>query len=173
MVVGCENVLELRESEEFVVRSPKRILWILRTELARLKKVDRPQIIAAIAEARAHGDLKENAEYHAAREQQGFTEGRIQRLESTIAGAQIIDIGQLNAGSRVVFGATVTLSDEKTAKETTYQIVGDLESDIKHNRIAVSSPIARALIGQEEGDVVVVRAPAGDMEYEIVIVEYA
>ena len=144
----------------------------LRAELARLKKVDRPRIIAAIAEARAHGDLKENAEYHAAREQQGFTEGRIQRLESTISGAQIIDISQLNPGSRVVFGATVTLSDEKTATETKYQIVGDLESDIKHHRIAVSSPIARALIGQEEGDVVVVQAPAGDMEYEIVSVEY-
>jgi len=121
---------------------------------------------------RAHGDLKENAEYHAAREQQGFIEGRIQRLQSTISGAQIIDISKLNAGSRVVFGATVTLSDEETGKETRYQIVGDLEADIKHDRIAVSSPIARALIGREEGDVVVVRAPAGDREYEIVSVEY-
>ncbi len=144
----------------------------LREELLRLKKVDRPKIIAAIAEARAHGDLKENAEYHAAREQQGFTEGRIQHLQATISGAHVIDIFKLNAGSRVVFGATVTLSDEETAKETTYQIVGDLEADIKHNRIAVSSPIARALIGREEGDVVVVRAPAGDREYEIVSVEY-
>jgi len=144
----------------------------LREELARLKKVDRPQIIAAIAEARAHGDLKENAEYHAAREQQSFTEGRIRRLESTISGAHVIDVSTLNAGSRVVFGATVTLSDEETTAQTSYQIVGDLEADIKHKRIAVSSPMARALIGREEGDVVVVRAPAGDREYEIVSVEY-
>ena len=144
----------------------------LREELARLKKIDRPRIIAAIAEARAHGDLKENAEYHAAREQQGFTEGRIQRLEATMAGAQIIDVAKLNAGPRVVFGATVTLADEETAEEVTYQIVGDLEADIKHNRIAVSSPIARAMISREEGDVVVVRAPGGDRDYEIVSVEY-
>jgi transcription elongation factor GreA len=144
----------------------------LREELAHLKKIDRPRIIAAIAEARAHGDLKENAEYHAAREQQGFAEGRIQRLESTISHAQIIDVGSLNAGSKVVFGATVTLADEETGEETTYQIVGDLEADIKHNRIAVSSPIARALIGREEGDEIVVNAPAGDREYEIVSVEY-
>ena len=144
----------------------------LREELARLKKVDRPKIIAAIAEARAHGDLKENAEYHAAREQQSFTEGRIQHLTATLSGAQVIDVATLNATPRVVFGATVTLSEEETAREITYQIVGDLEADIKHNRIAVSSPIARALIGQEEGDVVVVRAPVGDREYEIVSVVY-
>ena len=144
----------------------------LREELAHLKKIDRPRVIAAIAEARAHGDLKENAEYHAAREQQGFIEGRIQRLQSTISHAQIIDVAALNAGTKVVFGATVTLSDEETAVQTTYQIVGDLESDIKHNRIAVSSPIARALIGKEEGDIVVVLAPGGDREYEIVGVEY-
>lgn len=144
----------------------------LREELARLKKVDRPKVIAAIAEARAHGDLKENAEYHAAREQQGFIEGRIQHLESTISHAQIIDVEKLNPGERVVFGATVTLSDEETAEETTYQIVGDVEADIKQNRIAVSSPISRALIGQQVGDVVVVRAPAGDREYEIIDVEY-
>ena len=144
----------------------------LREELAKLKKDDRPKVIAAIAEARAHGDLKENAEYHAAREQQGFIEGRIQLLESTISHAQIIDIEKLNPGEKVVFGATVTLSDEETAEETTYQIVGDVEADIKHNRIAVSSPISRALIGQEVGEVVVVRAPAGDREYEIIDVEY-
>lgn len=144
----------------------------LREELSQLKKVDRPKVIAAIAEARAHGDLKENAEYHAAREQQGFIEGRIQRLESTISHSQIIDIERLNPGDRVVFGATVTLSDEETGAETIYQIVGDVEADIKHNRIAVSSPISRALIGQEVGEVVVVRAPAGDREYEIVAVEY-
>jgi len=144
----------------------------LREELARLKTDDRPKVIAAIAEARAHGDLKENAEYHAAREQQGFIEGRIQLLESTISHAQIIDIVKLNPGDRVVFGATVTLSDEETAEEITYQIVGDVEADIKHNRIAVSSPISRALIGQDVGEVVVVRAPAGDREYEIIDVEY-
>lgn len=144
----------------------------LREELAHLKKVDRPKVIAAIAEARAHGDLKENAEYHAAREQQGFIEGRIQRLESTISHAQIIDVERLNPGERVVFGATVTLADEETGAEITYQIVGDVEADIKHNRIAVSSPISRALIGQEVGEVVVVRAPAGNREYEIVSVEY-
>ena len=144
----------------------------LREELAKLKRDDRPKVIAAIAEARAHGDLKENAEYHAAREQQGFIEGRIQLLESTISHAQIIDVEKLNPGDRVVFGATVTLSDEETAEEITYQIVGDVEADIKHNRIAVSSPISRALIGQEVGEVVVVRAPAGDREYEIIDVEY-
>jgi len=144
----------------------------LREELATLKKVDRPRVIAAIAEARAHGDLKENAEYHAAREQQGFIEGRVQLLESTISHAQIIDIERLNPGDKVVFGATVRLADEETGEEKTYQIVGDVEADIKHHRIAVSSPISRALIGQEVGDVVVVRAPAGDREYEIIDVEY-
>lgn len=144
----------------------------LREELARLKKVERPKIIAAIAEARAHGDLKENAEYHAAREQQGFIEGRIQHLEYSISHAHVIDVAKLNPGDKVVFGATVTLSDEETAEETSYQIVGDVEADIKHNRVAVSSPISRALIGREVGDVVVVRAPAGDREYEIVDVEY-
>lgn len=144
----------------------------LRAELAHLKKVDRPKIIAAIAEARAHGDLKENAEYHAAREQQGFIEGRIRHLESTISHAQVIDVAKLEPGDKVVFGASVTLSDEETAEETTYQIVGDVEADIKHNRIAVSSPISRALIGREVGDVVIVRAPAGEREYEIVDVEY-
>ncbi|MBT8059834.1 MAG: transcription elongation factor GreA [Xanthomonadales bacterium] len=145
----------------------------LREELARLKKVERPKIIAAIAEARAHGDLKENAEYHAAREQQGFIEGRIQHLEYSISHAQLIDVAKLKPGEKVVFGATVTLADEETGDETRYQIVGDVEADIKKNRIAVSSPISRALIGRETGDVVVVRAPAGDREYEIVDVEYA
>ena len=144
----------------------------LREELAHLKKTVRPQIIAAIAEARAHGDLKENAEYHAAREQQGFTEGRIQHLESTLSSAQVIDVTKLNPGGKVVFGATVTVADEETGDETTYQIVGDLESDIKQNRIAISSPIARALIGKFEGDVVSVIAPAGKRELEIVAVEY-
>ena len=144
----------------------------LRGELAQLKKVERPKIIAAIAEARAHGDLKENAEYHAAREQQSFIEGRIQHLEYSISHAQIIDVTKLNPGDKVVFGATVTLADEDSGEETTYQIVGDVEADIKHNLIAVSSPISRALIGREIGDVVTVRAPAGEREYEIVDVEY-
>lgn len=143
----------------------------LRDELDRLKKVDRPAIIEAIAEARAHGDLKENAEYHAAREQQGFIEGRIQQIEGTLGGAQIIDVKSLNPGGKVVFGATVTVADE-AGDEIRYQIVGDLEADIKENRIAISSPIARALIGKEEGDVGVVAAPGGDRELEIVEVEY-
>ena len=144
----------------------------LREELATLKKVDRPRIIAAIAEARAHGDLRENAEYHAAKEQQGFIEGRIQHLEYTISHAQIIDVARLNPGDKVVFGATVTLCDEETGDETRYQIVGDVEADIKQNRIAVSSPISRALIGREVGDEIVVKAPAGERLYEIVDVEY-
>ncbi|NND44703.1 MAG: transcription elongation factor GreA [Xanthomonadales bacterium] len=144
----------------------------LRDELAHLKKKVRPEIIAAIAEARAHGDLKENAEYHAAREQQAFTEGRIQHLESTLSSAQVIDVGKLNAGGKVVFGATVLVADEESGDETRYQIVGDLESDLKHNRIAVSSPIARALIGKEEGDVVTLDTPGGKRDLEIVSVEY-
>ena len=144
----------------------------LRGELARLKKVERPKVIAAIAEARAHGDLKENAEYHAAREQQSFIEGRIQHLEYSISHGQIIDVARLNAGEKVVFGATVTLFDATGGDEITYQIVGDVEADIKHNLIAVSSPISRAIIGREVGDEITVRAPAGDREYEIVDVEY-
>ncbi len=144
----------------------------LRKELAHLKKTVRPQIIEAIAEARAHGDLKENAEYHAAREQQGFTEGRIRQLEGNLSHAQIIDPTLVDHGTRVVFGATVHLSDEETGAEQVYQIVGDLEADIKHNRLSVSSPIARALIGKEQGDVVEVHAPGGIREYEIVSVSY-
>jgi len=144
----------------------------LREEVARLKKVDRPRIIAAIAEARAHGDLRENAEYHAAREQQSFIEGRIRHLEYSISHAHVIDVAKLNPGEKVVFGATVTLADEETAEEISYQIVGDVEADIRQNRIAVSSPIARALIGREVGDEVRVDAPAGRRVYEIVEVEY-
>ena len=144
----------------------------LRAEAAHLKKVVRPQIIAAIAEARAHGDLKENAEYHAAREQQSFTEGRIRHLESELSGAQVIDITKLSPGGKVVFGATVTLYDEEKDAEITYQVVGDLESDLKESRIAITSPIARAMIGKEEGDEIVVNAPGGDLIYEIVQVEY-
>jgi len=144
----------------------------LREELNHLKKVVRPEIIKAIAEARAHGDLKENAEYHAAREQQSFTEGRIQTLESSLSHAQIIDVRKLDPGERVVFGATVSLSDEQTGQEKVYQIVGDLESDLVKGRVSISSPIARALIGKEAGDVVEVQAPGGVREYEITHVEY-
>lgn len=144
----------------------------LRAEAAHLKKVVRPEIIAAIAEARAHGDLKENAEYHAARDQQSFVEGRIRHLEFELSGAQVIDITKLNPGGKVVFGATVTLYDEIKEIEITYQIVGDLESDIKEFRIAITSPIARAMIGKETGDEIVVNAPAGELIYEILRVEY-
>ena len=144
----------------------------LRAELDELKSVKRPAVIQAIAEARAHGDLKENAEYHAAREQQGFIEGRIKQLEGELSNAQIIDISRLNAGSKVVFGATVVLADTETDKETTYQVVGDLEADIKLGMIAISSPVARALIGKHEGEAVTIDAPAGQREYEIVSVSY-
>jgi transcription elongation factor GreA len=144
----------------------------LRAELEQLKSVQRPAVINAIAEARAHGDLKENAEYHAAREQQGFIEGRIKQLEAELSQAQVIDISMLNAGSRVVFGATVTLADVETEDEKRYQIVGDLEADIKLGLIAISSPIARALIGKHEGDVVEIDAPAGRREYELIQVAY-
>ena len=144
----------------------------LRAELDELKSVQRPAVIAAIAEARAHGDLKENAEYHAAREQQGFIEGRIKHLEGELSHAQVIDIATLTAGDRVVFGATVKLADADTNEEKTYQIVGDLEADIKQGLIAISSPVARALIGKHEGDNVTIDAPAGTREYDIVSVSY-
>jgi transcription elongation factor GreA len=144
----------------------------LREELQRMKSEDRPRIINAIAEARAHGDLKENAEYHAAKEQQSFVEGRIADIESQLSNAQIIDVTTLNANGRVVFGTTVDLVDEESGDQVTYQIVGDLEADIKQGKISVSSPIARALIGKEEGDVAVVKAPAGDRHYEIIAVRY-
>jgi transcription elongation factor GreA len=146
----------------------------LKVELKHLLKVVRPRIVEDIATAREHGDLKENAEYHAAREQQGFNEGRIQQLEGVLSTAQIIDIPSLaaNNAGRVVFGATVQLEDVETEEATTYQIVGDIEADIKKNRIAVTSPIARAMIGKEEGDIAAVRAPGGIREYEIIEVEY-
>jgi len=144
----------------------------LRGELEELKSVKRPAVIAAIAEARAHGDLKENAEYHAARDQQSFIEGRIKLLEAELSHAQVIDVSTLNAGSRVVFGAIVVLADTQTDEEKTYQIVGDLEADIKQGMIAISSPVARALIGKHEGDAVTIDAPAGKREYEIVGVRY-
>ena len=144
----------------------------LRAELEELKSVKRPAVINAIAEARAHGDLKENAEYHAAREQQGFIEGRIKQLEAELSHAQVIDVSKLNAGSRIVFGAVDELADTDTDEETRYQIVGDLEADIKQGLIAVSSPVARALIGKHEGDSVTIEAPGGTREYEIVGVSY-
>lgn len=146
----------------------------LRIELKDLKNVQRPKVIEAIAEARAHGDLKENAEYHAAREQQSFIEGRIKEIESALSHAEIIDVALLgaNAGEKVVFGATVELYDVEADKDVTYQIVGELEADIKHHLISVTSPIARALIGKTEGDSVDVRAPGGIREYEIVSVRY-
>ncbi|PPT37350.1 transcription elongation factor GreA [Xanthomonas axonopodis pv. begoniae] len=144
----------------------------LREELEHLKSVKRPEVINAIAEARAHGDLKENAEYHAAREQQSFIEGRIKQLESELSHAEIIDITKLSAGNKIVFGATVTLADTETDEEKRYQIVGDLEADIKMGLIAISSPLARALIGKLEGDSVTIDAPAGQREYEVVSVAY-
>jgi transcription elongation factor GreA len=144
----------------------------LRAELERLKSTDRPRIIAAIAEARAHGDLKENAEYHAAREMQGFCEGRIQELEAALSYAEVIDITRLNPNGKIVFGATVDLLDETTNAEVTYQIVGDLEADIKQRLIAVNSPLARALIGKSEGDSFDFQAPNGTRSYEILAVRY-
>ena len=145
----------------------------LRAELEELKSVRRPAVIAAIAEARAHGDLRENAEYHAAREQQGFIEGRIKQLEGELSHAQIIDVATLDAGDRVVFGASVVLADVDNDEERRYQIVGDLEADIKLGLIAISSPVARALIGKHAGDTITIEAPAGQREYEIVGVSYA
>lgn len=144
----------------------------LRTELQQLKTVERPKVIAAIAEAREHGDLKENAEYHAAREQQGFIEGRIQDIEGKLSNAQIIDIKTIPHTGKVIFGVTVTLINCDTDAEVVYRIVGDDEADIKQNRISVSSPIARALIGKEEGDTVVVQIPSGTVEYEIDTVKH-
>lgn len=144
----------------------------LRDELSRLKGIERPRVIKAIAEARAHGDLKENAEYHAAREEQGFIEGRIKEVEAKLANAQIIDVQTLNANGRVVFGATVDIVDQDSGQESTYQIVGEDEADIKQGLISVNSPIARALIGREEGEIVTLRAPGGVREYEIAEVRY-
>jgi|TARA_R110000772_G_scaffold127819_6_gene235320 transcription elongation factor GreA len=145
---------------------------LLREELDRLKRVERPRIVAAIAEAREHGDLKENAEYHAAREQQSFAEGRIQEIESKLANAQVIDVTAIARTGKVIFGVTVDLINVDTDATVTYRIVGEDEADVKNNLISVGSPIARALIGKEEGDVVVVRAPAGDIEYEIAEVRH-
>lgn len=144
----------------------------LAAELEDLKKVQRPRIVQAIAEARAHGDLKENAEYSAAREQQSFCEGRIQEIEGKLSNAQIIDVTKIPHTGKVIFGTTVTIINLESDQTVTYKIVGDDESEIKANKISVNSPIARALIGKEEGDVVVVRAPGGEVEYEIDTVKH-
>jgi len=144
----------------------------LQIELDDLKKVQRPRIVQAIAEAREHGDLKENAEYHAAREQQSFCEGRIQEIEGKLGNAQIIDVKTIPHTGKVIFGTTVTILNLDTDQTVTYQIVGDDEADVKANKISVNSPIARALVGKEEGDIVVVRAPGGEVEYEIEKVEH-
>ncbi len=144
----------------------------LRDELERLKKVDRPRIVKAIAEAREHGDLKENAEYHAAREQQGFCEGRIQDIEAKLSNAQIIDIKTLPETGKVIFGCTVDIINVETDQAITYKIVGEDEADIKLGKISIGSPFARALIGKEVGDVAIVKAPGGDVEYEIDAVKH-
>jgi transcription elongation factor GreA len=144
----------------------------LRSELENLKSVKRPEIVAAIAEAREHGDLKENAEYHAAREQQGFCEGRIQDLEAKLSNAQIIDVSKLTNNGKVIFGTTVTIVNIDTDEEVTYRIVGDDEADIKKNLISVNSPIARGLIGKVIDDEIAIVTPGGTMEYEIINVQY-
>lgn len=144
----------------------------LQAELSKLKKEDRPKITEAIAVARDHGDLKENAEYHAAREMQGLVEGRIQQIEAMLGNAQVIDITSLPVTGKIVFGTTVTVLNVDNDEEVTYKIVGHDEADIKHNKISVNSPIARALIGKEEGDEVIVAAPSGNIDYEIVEVQY-
>jgi transcription elongation factor GreA len=144
----------------------------LREELKRLKSVERPKIIEAIAEARAHGDLKENAEYHAAKEQQGFIEGRIKEIEAKLANAEVIDVTRLDAGGKVVFGATVELLDDDSGGAITYQIVGEDEADIRQGLLSIKSPIARALIGKVEGDLVEVQAPGGAKTYEVSNVSY-
>lgn len=141
----------------------------LQTELNDLKKVQRPKVVAAIAEAREHGDLKENAEYHAAREQQGFIEGRIQEIEAKLSNAQIVDITKITNSGKVIFGSTVVLINLEDGKDTEvrYQIVGDDEADIKQNKISINSPIARGLIGKEEGDIADIQTPGGKVEYEV------
>ncbi|WP_193161588.1 transcription elongation factor GreA [Microbulbifer hainanensis] len=144
----------------------------LRAELDNLKKVERPSVVQAIAEAREHGDLKENAEYHAAREKQGFIEGRIQEIEAKLSMAQVIDVKAIEPSGKVIFGTTVSIIHMETDEEVTYRIVGDDEADVKNRKISVNSPIARALIGKEVGEVVVVHTPSGAVEYEIDSVEH-
>ena len=145
---------------------------LLQEELKRLKSVDRPEVIQAIAEARAHGDLKENAEYHAAKEQQGFIEARIKDLEGKLSNLQVIDVTAIDAKGKIVFGSTVELVDEDTGKEIVYKIVGEDEANIKEGLISYTSPIARALIGNNEGDVVTFSAPGGEKQYEVIEVRY-
>ena len=145
---------------------------LLRDELKRLKGVDRPQVIQSIAEARAHGDLKENAEYHAAKEQQGFIEGRIKECEGKLSNLQVIDVTQVNPNGKIVFGSTVKLLDVSIDKEIVYKIVGEDEADIKQGLISFTSPISRALIGKNEGDEIVFSAPGGEKEYEVISVSY-
>lgn len=145
---------------------------LLQNELKKLKSVDRPAVIQAISEARAHGDLKENAEYHAAKEQQGFIEGRIKELEGKLSHLQVIDVTAINANGKVVFGSTVELIDEDTGKEIVYTIVGEDEADIKQGLISYTSPIARAMIGKSEGDVIIFSAPGGEKQYEVIQIRY-
>ena len=145
---------------------------MLQEELAQLKKVERPEVIEAIADARSHGDLKENAEYHAAREKQGMMEARISQIEGSLSGSQIIDVSKMENTGKIIFGVTVELLDLDTDKEITYQIVGDDEFDIKSGKISVNTPIARGLIGKQEGDEVIIKTPKGEVEYEIVKVLY-
>lgn len=145
---------------------------ILREELEELKTVRRPRIIASIAEAREHGDLKENAEYHAAREEQGFCEGRIQEIEAKLSNAQVIDVTKMPQTGRVIFGATVKILNTETDEEHCFRIVGDDEADFKKNLISVNSPMARGLIGKEKDDITIVKTPGGDVEYEVLGVEY-
>jgi transcription elongation factor GreA len=145
---------------------------LLRDELKNLKSVERPQVITAIAEARAHGDLKENAEYHAAKEQQGFIEGRIKEIEAKLSNMQVIDVTTIDAKGRIVFGCTVELMDEQAESEIVYKIVGEDEADIKTGMISFSSPIARALIGKNEGDEISFSAPGGEKHYEVIAVRY-
>lgn len=144
----------------------------LEKELNHLKRVERPAVIASIAEARAHGDLKENAEYHAAKERQGFIEGRIREIESKLSRSRIIDVTQFKNDGKVIFGATVTLIDTESEAEVVYQIVGEDEADLKHNKISITSPVARAIIGRFSEDEVTVQSPKGEVVYEIVKVEY-
>ena len=145
---------------------------LLQEELKRLKSADRPRVITAIAEARAHGDLKENAEYHAAKDEQGFIEARIKELEGKLSNLQVIDVTSVDAKGRIVFGSTVELVDEETGKETVYKIVGEDEADIKIGMVSFTSPIARALIGKNEGDVINFSAPGGDKQFEVIEVRY-
>jgi len=165
---GMMNEVEHMQAIPMTLRGAEK----LREELDFLKSVRRPEIIAAIADAREHGDLKENAEYHAAREQQGFCEGRIKDIEAKLSNAQVIDVTKMPNNGRVIFGATVQVLNLDSDEEQTYRIVGDDEADFKQNLISVNSPIARGLIGKEQDDVVTIRTPGGEVEYEIIKVDY-